>query len=52
MRKRNDDWIWVVGFIVVLILAAAVNVWNTVNVCKNQDVYWVNGTQHTCKPFK
>ncbi|WP_171479078.1 hypothetical protein [Acinetobacter haemolyticus] len=52
MRKRNDDWLWIVGFIVCVVLAVAVNTWNTTQVCKNQDVYWVNGTQHTCTLFK
>lgn len=52
MKHRNKDWLWIVGFIVLAILAVAINTWNTVQVCKSQDVYWVNGTQHTCKLFK
>ncbi len=52
MRKRNNNWLWIVGFIVSVILAVAVNTWNTNQLCKTQDVYWVNGTQHTCTLFK
>ncbi len=52
MRKQNNDWLWILGFVLFAALALAVNTWNTIQVCKNQDVYWVNGTQHTCKLFK
>lgn len=52
MKRRNNDWLWIAGFILLMILAVAVNTWNTVQVCKSQDVYWVNGTQHTRKLFK
>lgn len=47
-----NEWLWVVGFIVMLILSVATSVWNTRQVCKNQDVYWVDGTQYTCKLMK
>ncbi|WP_171076748.1 hypothetical protein [Acinetobacter sp. Ver3] len=52
MKRRNNDWLWIAGFILLMMLVVAVNTWNTVQVCKSQDVYWVNGTQHTCKLFK
>ncbi|ENW78646.1 hypothetical protein F909_03608 [Acinetobacter sp. ANC 3929] len=52
MRQKNNDWLLIIAFIVFVIFAVAINTWNTVQVCKGQDVYWVNGTQHTCKFFK
>lgn len=52
MRQQNNDWLLIIGFIIFAIVVVAVNTWNTVQVCKGQDVYWVNGTQFTCKLFK
>lgn len=52
MKHRNNDWLWIIGFIALVIICIAINFWNMVQVCKKQDVYWVKGTQHTCKPFK
>jgi hypothetical protein len=49
MRQQNNDWLLIIAFIIFVV---AVNTWNTVQVCKDQDVYWVNGTQFTCKLFK
>lgn len=49
---RNNNWIGIIAFIVLMIIGVAVNTWNTIQVCKNQDVYWVEGTQYTCKFFK
>ena len=50
--KRDNDWIWIICILMVVVIAIAVNTWNRVQVCKSQDVYWVNGTQYTCKLFK
>ncbi|WP_167353043.1 hypothetical protein [Acinetobacter proteolyticus] len=52
MRRNNNEWLFILIFIVLAIVAVAINTWNTVQVCKDQDVYWVNGTQHICKLFK
>jgi hypothetical protein len=52
MRQQNNDWLLIIGFIIFAIFVVAVNTWNTVQVCKDQDVYLVNGTQFTCKLFK
>lgn len=49
MRQQNNGWLLIIAFIIFVV---AVNTWNTVQVCKGQDVYWVNGTQFTCKLFK
>ncbi|VXA55450.1 conserved hypothetical protein [Acinetobacter proteolyticus] len=52
MRQKNNDWLLIIAFIVFVIFAVAINTWNTVQVCKGQDVYWVNGTQYTCRWLK
>ncbi|MDQ9009017.1 hypothetical protein RFI36_04770 [Acinetobacter gerneri] len=52
MRRNNKQWLYVVAFIVFAICAVTFNAYNTIQVCKTQDVYWVSGTQHTCKWFK
>lgn len=52
MRRNDNSWMWVVLFIIATILTATVNVWNTIQVCKSNDVYWVSGTQYSCNWIK
>lgn len=50
--RRDNDWIWVLVMIAFALFAVATNAWNTYQVCKSSDVFWVSGTQYTCTLFK
>lgn len=52
MRQQNNNWLWVLVFLVFALVAGLINGWNTIQVCKTHDVYWVKGTQYSCKFFK
>ena len=52
MRRNNNDWIIILGFIILAILTIAFNTWNAVQVCKTTEVYLVGGTQYSCKLLK
>lgn len=52
MRQQNNDWLLIIAFIIFAIVVVAVNTWNTKQICKTADVYWINGTQYSCKLFK
>lgn len=52
MRQQNNNWLWVLIFLVFALAAGLVNGLNTLQVCKTHDVYWVKGTQYSCKFFK
>lgn len=51
-RKKDRSWLVIGAFVVFAVIALALNGYNTVQVCKTQDVYWVSGTQYSCKWFK
>lgn len=52
MRQKNNDWVYIAVFIVLAILCLALNTYNAVQVCKTADVYWVKGTQYSCRWLK
>ena len=52
MRQRNNDWFFILVFVLFAAAIMAANTWNIFQVCKAADVYWVSGTQYTCKWFK
>lgn len=52
MRQQNNDWLLIIAFIIFAIVVVAVNTWNTKQICKTADVYWIKGTQYSCKWFK
>ena len=53
MRKKKDkSWLYVVVFMVFVVVALTLKAFNTIQVCKTQDVFWVSGTQYTCEWFK
>jgi len=52
MRQKNNDWFYIAVFIVLAILGFGMNAYNARQICKTADVYWVNGTQYTCRWLK
>ncbi|WP_171258923.1 hypothetical protein [Acinetobacter pittii] len=52
MGRNQTNWFLIVLIIIVVFLGIGFSVFNTVQVCKTRDVYWVNGTQYSCAWLK
>lgn len=52
MRQKNNDWFFILVFMLMAAVIISANALNIFQICKTADAYWVNGTQYTCKWFK
>lgn len=53
MKKNiNYELLWVVFCVLLLVIGIGGTVLNAKSVCKNQEVFWVRGTQFSCSVFK
>ncbi len=48
MGRNQSNWLLIVLLIMLVFLGVGFSIFNTIEVCKTQDIYWVNGTQYTC----
>jgi len=48
---QNEHFLILV-IVVLVFLGIGFSVFNTIEVCKTHDIYWVSGTQYSCSWFK
>lgn len=48
MGRNQTNWLLIVLLIMLVFLGVGLSIFNSIEVCKTHDIYWVNGTQYSC----
>ncbi|EXC78393.1 hypothetical protein J709_0282 [Acinetobacter baumannii 7893] len=48
MGRNQTNWLLIVLLIMLVFLGVGFSIFNSIEVCKTHDIYWVNGTQYSC----